>query len=94
MTGKDNLGSKDGEDELSRVEGVENIGDNAEVGDSWYIGLKADITELLLRSDVYGDIFTKAIVLTLIEQDTIHRIPTGMEQVIIYLHVGNKGGNS
>ena len=94
MTGIDNLGSKDGEDELSRVEGVENIGDNAEVGGCWDIGLKADITELLLRSDVYGDIFTKAIVLTLIEEDTIHRIPTRMEQIIIYLHVGNKGGNS
>ena len=94
MTNIDNLGSKDGENELSRVEGVENICDNAEVGCSWNIGLKADITELLLRSDVYCDIFTKTIVLILIEQHTIHGIPTRMEQIIIYLHIRNKRGYS
>ena len=60
------LGSKDGEDEPAWVEGVEHISDNAEVGGSWNVWLKADITEVVLRSDVYGDIFTKTIVLTLL----------------------------
>ena len=60
------LCSKYGEDELTRVEGVENISDNVEVGGGWNVWLKADIAELLLWSDVDGDILAKTIVITIL----------------------------
>ena len=61
------LCSKDGEDELAWIEGVENISDNVQVAGGWNIGIKADIAELQLWSDMDSDILTAAIVLTFLE---------------------------
>ena len=68
------LCSKDGEDELAWIECVENISDNVQVAGGWNIGLKADIAELGLWSDVDSDILTESIVLTFLEKPANSKI--------------------
>ena len=60
------LGSEDGEDELAGVEGVEDVGDDAEVGRCGDVGLEADVAELGLGRDVDGDVLPQTIVLLLL----------------------------
>ena len=60
------LGGEDGEDELAGVEGVEDVGDDAEVGSCGDVGLEADVAELGLGRDVDRDVFPQTIVLLLL----------------------------
>ena len=52
------------------MEGVENTGDNAQIGAGGDVGLKTDITKLRLRGNVNGHIFTKPIVILLLDNNT------------------------
>ena len=60
------LGGEDGEDELAGVEGVEDVGDDAEVGGRGDVGLEADVAELGLGRDVDRDVLPQTIVLLLL----------------------------
>ena len=62
-----NLGGEYCEDELARVECVEDVGDHAEIGGCGDVGLEADITELWFRSDVDSDILPQTIVIIILE---------------------------
>ena len=54
------------ENELAGVEGVEDVGDDAEVGGRGDVGLEADVAELGLGRDVDGDVLPQTIVLLLL----------------------------
>ena len=61
-----NLCGKDGEDEFARIEGVEDVGDDAEVAGGGDVGLEAHIREFWLRRDVDGDVLPQPVILLLL----------------------------
>ena len=62
------LGGEDGENELARVECVENVGDDFEVGACRHVRLEAGVAELALRGDMHRGVLPQSIVFSLLRR--------------------------
>ena len=61
------------ENELAGVEGVEDVGHDAEVGRGGDVGLEAHVGELGLRRDVDSDVLPQPVILLLLTRNVINK---------------------
>ena len=62
------FGGEDSENKLARVEGVENVGDDFEVGACRHVRLEAGVAVLALRGDMHRGVFPQSIIFSLLNR--------------------------